>query len=458
MSGTQSSQSLLAEYAKNGSEHAFRELVTAYIDFVFGTALRVVGGDRALAEDVSQTVFTDLARKAITLPREVKLGGWLHRHTCFVGRKALRRERRRIARERQAMQLTTIEDYTEENLGQLSTLLDETINGLGKEDRNAIILRFFEQLDYRALGTALGSSEDAARMRVSRALEKMGSILRRRGVAMSLSGLSFVLSTKTAGAAPVGLATKISAVALAQSLKGWAIVGFLKDACFTRLNLGIGSGAVAVVTALILVIPARHGRAMLDISNESVKPSDFAGLASDDNDPSPPVAEETRPEQATITPASAVAPVPAAPTVVPAVWRPVAIVTFPKTNAPSVVPQPTNSTPSLPLAGAGEPLGGLASYGVTIRRNPIDLSNPNRFDPPSYGQLPSQPTVPGGMASNGVANSKATPTVIMPPDSAAYPGGVHARTPPQTPQIGNPPASAVVRGNRNNQNNRQRQP
>jgi RNA polymerase sigma factor (sigma-70 family) len=170
MSGTQSSQSLLAEYAKNGSEHAFRELVTAYIDFVFGTALRVVGGDRALAEDVSQTVFTDLARKAITLPREVKLGGWLHRHTCFVGRKALRRERRRIARERQAMQLTTIEDYTEENLGQLSTLLDETINGLGKEDRNAIILRFFEQLDYRALGTALGSSEDAgAHARLARA-------------------------------------------------------------------------------------------------------------------------------------------------------------------------------------------------------------------------------------------------------------------------------------------------
>jgi len=214
-------QTLLADYVKNGSEIAFRDLVTAYINFVFGTALRVVGGDRALAEDVSQTVFTDLARKAVTLPRDIKLGGWLHRHTCFVGRKALRRERRRVARERQAMQLTTIEDYTEENLGQISTILDETINGLGKEDRNAIILRFFEQLDYRALGGALGSSEDAARMRVTRALEKMGTILRRRGIAMSIAGLSFVLSTKTAAAAPVGFAAKVSQIALAQSLKGW---------------------------------------------------------------------------------------------------------------------------------------------------------------------------------------------------------------------------------------------
>src|SRR5690242_19575693 len=157
MSGMKSSQSLLADYVKNGSERAFRDLVTAYIDFVFATAVRVVGGDRALAEDESQTVFTDLARKAITLPQDVRLGGWLHRHTCFVGRKALRRERRRIARERQAMQLTTIEDYTEENLTHLSTILDETINGLGKEDRNAIILRFFEQLDYSALGAAIGS-------------------------------------------------------------------------------------------------------------------------------------------------------------------------------------------------------------------------------------------------------------------------------------------------------------
>jgi DNA-directed RNA polymerase specialized sigma24 family protein len=78
MAGT---QSLLLEYVQKGSERAFRELVTAYIDFVFSTALRIVGGDRHLAEDITQTVFADLARKAATLPADLRLGGWLHRHT-----------------------------------------------------------------------------------------------------------------------------------------------------------------------------------------------------------------------------------------------------------------------------------------------------------------------------------------------------------------------------------------
>src|SRR6058998_320894 len=101
--------SLLFEYVKSGSEQAFRDLVTRYIDFVLSTALRIVGGDRPLAEDVTQTVFADLARKAAALLKDVRLGGWLHRHTYFVARKTLRREGRRIARERQAVQLHAIE-------------------------------------------------------------------------------------------------------------------------------------------------------------------------------------------------------------------------------------------------------------------------------------------------------------------------------------------------------------
>src|SRR5262245_52293403 len=140
-------EALLNEYVRNGSEQAFRELVAAYINFVYATALRSVGGDAHMAQDVSQTVFIDLARKAAMLPAKVQLGGWLHRHTCFVARKALRKERRRIAREKQAMQLQTIADYTEENLGHLAAIMDEVLNKLGKAEREAIILRFFEQHD-----------------------------------------------------------------------------------------------------------------------------------------------------------------------------------------------------------------------------------------------------------------------------------------------------------------------
>src|SRR3970040_2335326 len=94
-------QQLLAQYAESGSETAFRELVTRYVDLVYSTAVRLVNGDTHLAEDVTQTVFTALARKARALSKDVMLGGWLHRHTCFVALNTMRSERRRHARERQ---------------------------------------------------------------------------------------------------------------------------------------------------------------------------------------------------------------------------------------------------------------------------------------------------------------------------------------------------------------------
>lgn len=92
---TTDSQSLLAAYAKTGSEAAFRELLTRYVDLVYSTAVRLVENDADLAKDVTHTVFVDLARKAGYLPRDVMLGGWLHHHTVFVASTILRGERRR---------------------------------------------------------------------------------------------------------------------------------------------------------------------------------------------------------------------------------------------------------------------------------------------------------------------------------------------------------------------------
>src|SRR5947207_14400874 len=104
------SQRLLAEYAQNGSEPAFQELVSRYINFVYSTALRLVGGDAHLAEDVAQTVFIGLANRGRTLPTEVMLGGWLHQHTYHVATKAVRAERRRQSRERDAVEMNGPQD------------------------------------------------------------------------------------------------------------------------------------------------------------------------------------------------------------------------------------------------------------------------------------------------------------------------------------------------------------
>jgi RNA polymerase sigma factor (sigma-70 family) len=207
------SQQLLAEYARNGSDAAFRELVARYVDLVYSTALRLVEGDTHRAEDVAQTVFVDLARLARTLSHEVMPGGWLHRHTCFVAANTLRGERRRQSRERQAVEMNVLQNHSVADFSQVAPLLDEAINELGEADRTAILLRFFEQHDFRSVGQALGSNEDAARMRVTRALEKLETLLKRRGVTASSGALAVVLGANAVQAAPVGLAVTISTAA-----------------------------------------------------------------------------------------------------------------------------------------------------------------------------------------------------------------------------------------------------
>src|SRR5437868_5861565 len=117
-------QKLLAEYVSSGSDAAFHELVSRYTNLVYSVAIRLTYGDSQLAEDVGQTVFSDLARKAHTLSPEVMLGGWLHRHTCYVAATMMRSERRRQARERQAVQMNAMQDHTEVNLAHVAPILD----------------------------------------------------------------------------------------------------------------------------------------------------------------------------------------------------------------------------------------------------------------------------------------------------------------------------------------------
>ncbi len=233
------SQELLAEYVKNGSEGAFRELVTRYLDLVYSTAVRAVEGDTHRVEDIAQTVFLDLARLASRLSKDTLLGGWLHRHTCYVAATLLRGERRRHARERQAVEMNALENSKDSGLAQLGPLLDAAINELDEEDRKAILLRFYERLDLRSIGEALGSSENAAQKRVSRALDQLHSILTHRGVTLSAAALSAILAGEAVTAAPAGLAASVVSTALAGAAAGAGVsVTLAKFTTLTKLKLG----------------------------------------------------------------------------------------------------------------------------------------------------------------------------------------------------------------------------
>src|SRR5437016_3269923 len=150
-------EQLLRQYRRERSESAFSELVSRYIDLAYSAALRVVNGDTHLAQDVTQTVFIHLARKARRLPRGVVLAGWLHRHTCFTAATAVRTERRRKTREQTAMEMKALDDNTQPPWEVIAPYLDESLNQLNPSDRAALALRFLKRQDFRAVGQALGT-------------------------------------------------------------------------------------------------------------------------------------------------------------------------------------------------------------------------------------------------------------------------------------------------------------
>jgi RNA polymerase sigma factor (sigma-70 family) len=260
------SQQLLRDYAQTGSETAFRELVTRYLDLVYSTAFRLVSGDFHLAEDVAQLVFLDLCRQAGTISSAVMLGGWLHRHTCFVAGKVIRGERRRQHRERQAVEMNAL-NQSDAGLAQLAPVLDEAINELEEEDRKAILLRFYERMDLRSVGMAIGASENAAQKRVTRALDQLQSILTRRGVTASASALGVMVAAEAVTAAPVGLAASLAGDVLVGAGAARTLTALLN---MTKLKFGIAS-AIAIATLATPLVMQRHSLAQLHRENRDLR-------------------------------------------------------------------------------------------------------------------------------------------------------------------------------------------
>ena len=260
------SNQLLRDYAERGSEAAFRELVGRYIDFVHSVALRRVDGDAHLAEDIVQTVFIDLVRhsgraQASLLEGPCALGGWLHRHTCFVASNFRRAEQRRQTRERIAVEMNSLESVGEPAWQHLAPVLDEAINELGAEDRDALLLRFYERRDLRAVGAALGVGEDAAQKRVSRGLDKLRALLTQRGVSLSLSVLAGFLAERTVAAAPAYLAPAVSDAALVAGGTAAGTVGasgFLAWLAGAKAKVLVGAVATGLVCATLLLARNRQ--------------------------------------------------------------------------------------------------------------------------------------------------------------------------------------------------------
>jgi RNA polymerase sigma factor (sigma-70 family) len=213
---TASDLDLIGEFIRDQSQDAFTALVQRHLGLVYCAALRQVGSSQ-LAEEVAQSVFIDLAQNAGRLKANTNLTAWLYKVTCRTAINVVRAETRRRAREQIASELKAMNATTAE-WTHIEPLLDQAMHELADIDRAAVLLRYFENKSLREVGQMLGTTDDAAQKRISRAVERLRELFTRRGVTVSTSGLLLGISSNAAQGAPVGLAISISnAAALAGS-------------------------------------------------------------------------------------------------------------------------------------------------------------------------------------------------------------------------------------------------
>jgi len=260
---------LVRQFAATHSEAAFAALVQRHIGLVHSAALRQTGHAH-LAEEITQSVFIVLARKAASLGQATILPAWLYRATRYAAADVLKQQRRRQAREQEAyMQSTTPTGETHAAWQQLAPVLDDAMADLGERDRAAVVLRYFENRPWQEVASLLQVTEDAAQKRVTRALEKLRRRFAKRGVALTAALIAGAVASNAVLAAPADLAVKVSLMAghdLAISTTLHAIVkSTMKTMTWLKYKLAIGVGTIvllAIGVAAVAVSQAGGDNAM----------------------------------------------------------------------------------------------------------------------------------------------------------------------------------------------------
>jgi RNA polymerase sigma factor (sigma-70 family) len=276
---------LVREFAASQSEQAFETLVSRHVNLVYSAALRQAR-DADLAQEITQAVFIILARKAGSLSPKTILSGWLYRAAQFAAKDALKIQRRRQLREQEAFMEGVLQNEPDAAWEQLSPLLDEAMTRLRDKDRDAIVLRFFENKSLQEVGAALGLEERAAQKRVARSLEKLRAFFAKRGVDSTATGIAEKISANSIQAAPLALAKTISAVAITKGAAAGGstlalVKGALKIMAWTKAKTAIVAGVVVILAGtttpiIVHVVHQRDAAASLFTSKTELTDADNA--------------------------------------------------------------------------------------------------------------------------------------------------------------------------------------
>lgn len=240
---------LLRQYAEQASEAAFAELVKRHVNLVYSAALRKTRNPHA-AEEITQAAFILLAKKARVLGKNTILSGWLYQATRLIAANFLRREIRRVRREQEACMQSSIHETESEIWVLIEPLLEEAMGRLNQTELNAIVLRFFEGKSFQEIGAALGGSENAAKKRVGRALDKLRKFFAKRGVGTTTAVIAGLMAVNSVQAAPPALANSVS------------MTGFAKGAAARVSSMALVKAAL-LAAKLKMIIATAAGVALL---------------------------------------------------------------------------------------------------------------------------------------------------------------------------------------------------
>jgi RNA polymerase sigma factor (sigma-70 family) len=254
---------LLRQYVRENSEDAFASLIARHVNMVYSAALRKTG-NAAAAEEITQAVFVILAKKANQLSRHAALSGWLYQATRLTAANFLRTEIRRNRREQEAFMQSLSNQTEPEVWAQIAPLLEDAMGRLGEKDRNALALRFFEGKSFQEIGNAFGASENAAKKRVTYALEKLRAHFSRRGVNSTAETIAGTISANSVQAAPVALTKSVAAVAIAKGSIATAstialVKGTMKMMTWLKIKFAIGIGTLALLASGLVTVAFSDG-------------------------------------------------------------------------------------------------------------------------------------------------------------------------------------------------------